>query len=223
MGLGVSAKLLYHNPNRLTIQEKRSDMADERSKSWVFIGYPESMPENWLELLRDMMVDAAISPLHDKDVNPNGELKKPHYHIVLRYSSNKSYTQVCEDIKQFNSPTPQKIKSTKGQIRYLVHADNPEKYQYNQSDIVTIGGWDISQYFTLTQADRHNHIADMMDFIDDNGIMEFNALLRYARKARRDDWFPLLCDNSAYVIDKYICSVRNEWKDSREEQSNGTK
>ena len=191
-------------------------MSDDRSKTWVFIGYPESMPEDWKTKLQDMMI--AVSPLHDKDVNPDGEMKKPHYHIVLRYSSNKSYNQVCKDIEPFNGSIPQKIKSMKGQIRYLVHADNAEKAQYKQSDILVIGGWDITQYFTLTQADRHNHIADMMDFVDDNGIMEFNGLLRYARKHRRDDWFPLLCDNSAYVMDKYICSIRNEWKDEQSEK-----
>ena len=193
-------------------------MSDERSKTWVFIGYPESMPEDWKTKLQDMMIDIAVSPLHDKDVNPDGEMKKPHYHIVLRYSSNKSYSQVCKDIEYFNGSIPQKIKSMKGQLRYLVHADNADKFQYQQSDILVIGGWDISQYFTLTQVDRHNYIAEMMDFVDDNGIMEFNGLLRYARKHRRDDWFPLLCDNSAYVMDKYICSIRNEWKDEQSEK-----
>lgn len=191
-------------------------MSDERSKTWVFIGYPESMSKDWKIRLQEMMIDVAVSPLHDKDVNPDGELKKPHYHIVLRYSSNKDYNQVCKDIEVFNGSIPQRVKSTKGQIRYLVHADNPEKAQYQQGDILIIGSWDITKYFTLTQADRHCHIADMMDFVDENGIMEFNALVRYARQFRRDDWFPLLCDNSAYVMDKYICSIRNEWKDKQE-------
>lgn len=191
-------------------------MSDDRSKTWVFIGYPESMPKDWENKLREMMIDVAVSPLHDKDVNVSGESKKPHYHIVLRYSSNKDYNQVCKDIEAFNGSIPQRVKSTKGQIRYLVHADNPEKAQYQQGDILIIGSWDITKYFTLTQADRHAHIADMMDFVDENGVMEFNALVRYARQFRRDDWFPLLCDNSAYVIDKYICSIRNEWKDKQE-------
>lgn len=188
-------------------------MADERSKTWVFIGYPESLPTDWESKLREMMIDVAVSPLHNRDVNPNGERKKPHYHIVLRYSSNKSYAQVLKDIECFEGSIPQKIKSMKGQIRYLVHADNPEKAQYEQKDIVVIGAWDIMQYFTLTQVDRHNYIADMMDFIDEHDIMEFHKLVKYARTKKRDTWFPLICDNSAYVVDKYICSKRNEWKD----------
>lgn len=188
---------------------------DERSKTWAIIAYPESMPENWETILREMLIDIAISPLHDKDINPTGEPKKPHYHIVLRYSSNKSYQQVLNDIAPLNCPHPQKVKSLKGQIRYLIHSDNPEKAQYNQSDITIIGSWDISNYFSLTQNDRYNMIAEMMDFIDDNQITEFNSLLRYSRAHRREDWFPLLCDNSAYIIDKYICSIRNELKEAR--------
>ena len=191
-------------------------MADERSKNWVFILYPDSAPKDWEAKLRDMQIDIAVSPLHDKDVSEDGKPKKPHYHVILKYSSNKSKEQVRKDIEVFNSPIPQKVKSMKGKVRYLVHADDPNKFQYSQGDILVIGSWDIMQYFSLTQADRHIHIAEMMDFVDDNGITEFNALLRYARKNRRDDWFPLLCDNSAYVMDKYICSIRNERKDEQQ-------
>lgn len=195
---------------------------DYRSKNWVIIVYPESLPENWEQLLRDLKVDIIISPLHDKDKNPDGTLKKPHYHVVLMFSSNKSFAQVKDLVKPLNCPAPQKVASIKGQVRYLVHIDNPEKAQYNQTDIKVIGSVDLARYFKFTENDRHNHIAEMIDFIDEQGIMEFNKLLKYARKERRDDWFPLLCDNSAYVIDKYICSIRNEVKDREErERLNG--
>lgn len=184
--------------------------------------YPESLPDNWEELLRDLKTDIIISPLHDLDVNPDGERKKPHYHVILKFSSNKSYTQVTELLKPFNCPSPEKVASMKGQVRYFIHADNPEKAQYRQQDIKIIGSVDLAQYFKLTEDDRHSHIADMIDFIDEQGVTEFNQLLRYARRERRDDWFPLLCDNSAYVIDKYICSVRNELKDRQEQERSRT-
>lgn len=64
----------------------------KRGRSWTIIVYPDSLPKNWLELLQNEPV--AISPLHDKDVNPDGTLKKPHYHIVLNYKGNKSFISI---------------------------------------------------------------------------------------------------------------------------------
>ncbi|HDT7711324.1 TPA: replication protein, partial [Enterococcus faecium] len=48
---------------------------DERTRNWTFVVYPESAPENWREFLDELHVPWVESPLHDKDVNPDGELK----------------------------------------------------------------------------------------------------------------------------------------------------
>lgn len=191
---------------------------DERGKNWVAVFYPDSLPENWRTLCREMLTDIIISPLHDKDIQPDGTKKKPHYHVVFKFSSNKSFEQVKEMLKPFNCPIPQKVTSIKGQIRYLTHIDDPDKYQYEQTDIEVIGNVDLSHYFQITQMDRYEMISEMMDFIDDNLITEFSQLMQYCRQHRRDDWFPLLCDNSTYVIDKYISSVRNYHKDLKLEE-----
>ena len=38
---------------------------------------------------------------------------------------------------------------------------------------------------------------------------EIQDLIDYAIAHRMDDWFPLLCDNSAYVVGTYIKSIRH--------------
>ena len=48
----------------------------ERAKNYVLVAYPEDMPENWLDVMREDMFDMVISPLHDKDKNPTGKQKK---------------------------------------------------------------------------------------------------------------------------------------------------
>lgn len=186
---------------------------DTRTKNWVAIMYPESMPSDWQTRLAELKINVIISPLHDKDVNADGTPKKPHYHVILMFSSNKSFEQVQTLLEPFKCPIPQKVTSIKGQVRYLIHIDNPEKYQYNKGDIQTIGDVDLRQYFNITASQRYDSIADMMDFVDDNFITEFSQLMRYARAHKREDWFPLLCDSSAYVMDKYITSFRNKHRE----------
>ena len=48
----------------------------------------------------------------------------------------------------------------------------------------------------------------MIEFVKDNEITEIQDLIDYSMRERFNDWFPLLCDNSAYVIGMYIKSLR---------------
>jgi len=191
----------------MTTQKK-----DDRTRNWTIVVYPESAPENWIEILQSEQVPFAVSPLHDKDVNVDGEIKKPHWHVMLMYSGKKSFTQIKEIADKLNAPKPEKVNNAKGMARYFVHLDNPEKYQYSKDDIRVYGGADIKQHLTSVSEqknERYNGIAEMCDFVDGQKIIEFADLMAYAR-VHRFDWFELLCDNSAYVIGAYIKSRRHQ-------------
>ena len=58
--------------------------------------YPESAPEDWREKLTAQFVPAFISPLHDSDLNPTGEQKKAHYHVIIMFDSVKTVEQAKE-------------------------------------------------------------------------------------------------------------------------------
>lgn len=185
---------------------------DDRTRNWTFIVYPESAPENWVEILNEEQVPFVISPLHDKDVNADGEVKKPHWHVMLMFSGKKSLTQIQAITEKLNSPIPQKVNDTKAMARYFLHLDNPEKYQYSKEDLRVYGGVDIEKYLTTVSEEkneRYDKIREMCKFVDERGIVEFSDLMAYAMD-NRADWFELLCDNSAYVIGLYIKSRRHK-------------
>ncbi|MGQ7458465.1 Rep family protein, partial [Streptococcus suis] len=54
----------------------------QKGRDWTFIVYPESAPSNWREILDETHMRWVEFPLHDKDVNADGEIKKPHWHIL---------------------------------------------------------------------------------------------------------------------------------------------
>ena len=58
--------------------------SNKRFRNFATVVYPESAPEGWQETLSEQFVPAFISPLHEKDINPTGEPKKPHYHVLIR-------------------------------------------------------------------------------------------------------------------------------------------
>ncbi len=53
----------------------------------------------------------------------------------------------------------------------------------------------------------------MIDFVRENEIDEIQDLIDYAMINRFDDWFPLLCDNSTFIMSNYINQFDIEKRD----------
>lgn len=190
-------------------EKKSRTTKDDRTRNWTFVAYPESVLENWRDILDDEHIQWVESPLHDKDLNADGQPKKPHWHILLLFEGNKSFEQVKTLTEKLNATVPQKCASAKGLVRYMAHLDNPEKVQYDRGMIIGHGGVDVAEYLKPTSSTRYQLIGEMMDFVRDNDITELEDLAYYARVKRFEDWFPLLCDNSAYIMGEFIKSRRN--------------
>lgn len=127
----------------------------------------------------------------------------------MYFNGKKSYEQVKAISDSVNSPRPEPVADIRGMCRYLIHRDNPEKFQYDFKDIITHQGMDVADYFGASKIERYQAIAEMMDFIEVNNITEFTQFSAYCRRERFDDWFPLVCDNCAFVIDMQIRSQRH--------------
>lgn len=192
--------------------EKKSRGAG-RTRSWTCIIYPTDgnppAPQNWREIIDEEHIQWIESPLHDKDTNADGTPKKPHIHLLFMYESVKTFEQVKELTDKLNAPIPQKCNGAKGLVRYMAHLDNPEKVQYSVSDIIGHGGADVAELLKPSSSERYQLIGEMMDFVREQNITEMEDLLYYARVERFDDWFPLLCDNSAYIMGAMIKSRRH--------------
>ena len=181
-----------------------------RTRNWTFVIYPESVVSNWRDVLDDEHIQWVESPVHDKDTNPEGEIKKAHIHILLMYDGVKSYNQILEITQKINASVPQKCGSAKGLVRYMIHMDNPEKYQYSRADIIGHGGVDILDMLKPTSGSRYEMFKEMTEFILDNDIREYEELWIYAMQNRYDDWFQLLADNGTFAINNFIKSRRHK-------------
>lgn len=191
---------------------------NRRARHWTFIVYPDSIVnENWKEIIKATHIKMAISPLHDKDLNPTGEEKKAHWHVMFEYESLKSFDQVNEgvhDILGSGCTIPQIVQSPVGMIRYFIHKDNPEKHQYNWADIIVYNGFDLSKYDTYTENELDHIIAEITKFIDDNQILEYSDLIASLRDSESDlfDWYRIVRKNTI-MFNAYITSRRNQYKE----------
>lgn len=186
--------------------EKKSS-SKGRTRNFATIIYPDSSPDNWQELLSDMFIPAFISPLHDRDINPTGEPKKPHYHVIIMFDSVKTVEQAREVFELIGGVGCEKVNSIRGYSRYLCHLDNPDKVQYNQSDVRSLCGADYSATIGLV-TDKYKAIGEMIDYCSENNVTSYSRLLEYSR-VERFDWFRILCDSGTLVMREYLKS--REW------------
>lgn len=182
---------------------------DTRTRNWTIVVYPDSAPSNWREIIDSWHIEWVESPLHDSDINADGSPKKPHYHILLLFGGIKSYEQVLELIQPLNCPIPTRVHNAKALVRYMAHLDNPDKAQYRIDDILSHGGVDIADLLKPSSSERYTYIREMQQWCNENYIVEFSDLFNYAAAERFNDWFPLLCDSCAFVMNQFLKSKRH--------------
>lgn len=183
---------------------------DVKKRNWAFVVYPESAPADWRERLQKSGLQCAISPLHDKDTNPDGEPKKPHYHVILVYGSPTTYNNVKALTNgQLGQTVPQPLEQVRGYYRYLTHADNPEKAQYSAGDIQLINGFDIRDYVEMTKSEVMRYKRELLVFVRDNDIMEYADLLDILINGGESTADLLeVASNHTLMLTKYIASRR---------------
>lgn len=72
---------------------------------------------------------------HDKDVLPSGALKPPHFHCVMTFSNATTIKSIADCIG-VEMQYVEKIRTTTKSARlYLIHRNDPEKYQYPPEDV----------------------------------------------------------------------------------------
>lgn len=175
-----------------------------RVRNYATVVYPESAPDGWQDILSQHFVPAFISPLHDKDLNPTGEPKKPHYHVLIMFDGVKTKEQAQDIFLSIGGVGCEVVQSIRGYARYLCHLDNPEKAQYKQEDVRSLCGADYPGTIGLV-TDKYKAIGEMIDYCSEYNIYSYSDLLEYCRM-ERFDWFRVLCDNGTVVMKEYLKS-----------------
>lgn len=181
-----------------------------KKRNWVFMAYPESLPADWLDQLRQTGLKIAVSPLHDRDIDPDGQPKKPHYHVILCYDGPQTYNAVRTLTNvQLGQTVPQPLEAVRGYYRYLTHADNPDKAQYAAADIVTLGGFDIRDYCELTKTEVNKIMWDIQEFVRLEGITEYADLLDVLQDGgdTMRDWYDVAISHTM-MFTSYLRSRR---------------
>lgn len=186
-----------------------------KGRNWAFIVYPDSLPENYEEIIINTGLPMVFSPLHDKDLNPTGESKKPHYHVICYYENTTTFKNVRDNVTSLlNGTIPVKLESMVGMYRYHLHLDNPEKYQYDDRFRTFYNGFDVNKVDSLTYTEVSKLLKEIQTLISRESIFEYADLL------------DILLDNEMYqmwdvarnhtlLLNTYITSRRYKTKNEQ--------
>lgn len=185
-----------------------STKANVKKRHWTCVLYPESAPADWVDILQQTGLSFAVSPLHDKDVNADGEHKKEHYHVILVYPGPTTFSNVCSlVVETLRQPFPQPLDSVKGYYRYFTHKDNPEKYQYDDSDVRCFNGFNIADFSELTMREKSEIRKEITKLIREHHITEYASLINYLIDNDMNIEFDIASTSTMYFRD-YIASLR---------------
>ncbi|MDO4962602.1 MAG: replication protein [bacterium] len=184
----------------------------KKGRIWASVGYPESLPTDWLDKLQDTGLQIAVSPLHDNDINPDGTEKKSHYHIIFNYDGPTTYNHVKEFCDSLNMTIPIKLESLRGMYRYHIHLDNPEKYQYDDRDRILINGFDTNQVNELTRTEIDKYKKEIQQFIIANNILEYSDLLIILLENDLNQMWSVAASHTIF-FNTFITSIRHKIKD----------
>lgn len=115
---------------------------------------------------------------HNMDVKDDlSDFKKEHYHFQLYSENQKTYENWS---KFLGVPIQyiQQIHKKSSAIRYLIHADNNDKFQYNIEDIQC--NMEIIRYFTQLVSDETNEMDIIISYISyANRHISYKELMNY--------------------------------------------
>lgn len=124
--------------------------------------------------------------LHDKDKDENGELKIPHYHIMIETYDPYPVQSVRNWFKGIFDQDGKEV-NTLGKIAidrksatdYLTHKNAPEKHQYAETEIHRYSDY-IKIALVKPRADEQPSLRIIEDMLD--GLTEYELVQRYGRE-----------------------------------------
>lgn len=190
-----------------------------RTRNFTVVLYPEDLPEDWRDKIDATHVKWIESPLHDKDLNPDGQPKKAHHHALFMFSSVKTLAQVTEYfINIFGESetgsiigiaTPQTVSDRCALVRYFAHLDHPSKAQYDPSEIIGHNGADPAEILRYSQTETLSMMIEIEKFIEKHNVTELCDLSALIRETH-PEWYMIITTRNTVYFNAFIRSRRHK-------------
>ena len=188
----------------------------KKARPYTCLVYPDSAPENWRQIARDLHIPFVVSPLHEAD--PDEEYQyKPHWHVILYFSGNHAPNQVRQLCKIFGGVCPPDdykfvIRDLPEECRYLCHIGYPDKPQYDPLSVEVYGP---INYLDLIETDQDtaNYLIDITMYVLEHGVTSFIKFMAWCSQYKRS-WYNTCVKRNTYYVRQII---QSNFEDIRQE------
>lgn len=206
---------------------KKNDIRRRQSgKWWMMIVYPDSAPENWMEVMKVRGFNFRVGPLHDKDKwshdnpvvidNDTGEIvyergekyqagdkKKAHYHVIVILDQRTGYLEINAELQKLtHCPYIQKCRSLKNANAYLTHENHPDRYQYDKDEIKTFNNFHLEP----NKWEMNELMCELFEIIKEHEFEKYKDVVNYFLD--EPEMMMLITTRSASVS-KYVNDIFN--------------
>lgn len=144
---------------------------------------------------------------HDQDIDEEtGELKKPHYHFVIKLKNAKTISAISkESLVDEHMIEPVK-KSFDGSLRYLIHFGRDDKYQYSPNEVNSLDDKLLARFMKSVnkESSEEEKVASIEEFIQNSDcVVKMTQLGAYVRKIGKWDVFRRNMTYFKYILEEH--------------------
>ena len=123
----------------------------------------------------------AIWIKHDKDLDDEGNVKKPHYHFVIQLKNACTLSSMAKRL-EVNENMLEYVKNVNSSLKYLIHYNDDNKYNYDAKDIQSNSEKLKRRFLDLVSKDTpetdkmigiYEFIQKQKDYIDPNILFKY--------------------------------------------------
>lgn len=159
--------------------------------------------------------------LHDKDVYEDGEnkgeLKKPHWHIVLKFKNAMWNTSIAKELG-IEPNYLEQCKSLEAALLYLVHEGYDDKYQYDYNE--AFGPLKARLAALLADNDEGTRALQINEIIEKSpGLVGYSELLKKAVAAGLYSDLRRMGQFAVYLVREHNSEIWHEEELRRQSES----
>ena len=151
-------------------------MAVEKAKYWTFIGWPDSMIEDWQNKIADIFQIPVSYCVHDKDKDGHKGDRKVHVHFILAFPNTTTYNHVlslCREVMP-TCAIVKKVINIRYMYDYLIHDTDScrkaKKHLYNKNERILLNNFDIGQFEQRSLEEKREDAKLLKKYIIDHQI-----------------------------------------------------
>lgn len=139
-------------------------VSNERSIYWLLILYPDEdiTHQQALQYIQSHFSYAYI--LHDKDKDEKGNIKKPHYHVIIKFNNYRWKKSISEELKILPNYL-QKCNNLESSLKYLIHFNEEDKTHYEVSQVHGDLKIKLEYYLKDKNINESEKVLYLLDFI----------------------------------------------------------